>query len=449
MNCVSEDLGYNRLKDDLIASTGLAFYEDRDKLLTAVIEARLSVRGLRNCSSYSELLADGEGGNAEMDVLIDQLTVGETSFFRDAEQFAAIRDVILPDILERNRSSRRLRIWSAGCSSGAEPYSLAILLERELGDRIAGWQIEIDATDLNRHCLAQAAEGRFRAWALRTTSANVKKECFSMEGVNWTIHPQFKRWISFHYMNLVGGEFSTPLNAGAHFDLILCRNVMIYFAPEVIRRVIGQLHQSLEDQGWLVVGLSEHNVENFKAFRRVDSNGARFYQKVPDPPPRVQAAVVVELTAVIPEPQPLAAALRPPAGNHTADMEGLRQLADRGDWQAAAEYGQRLLARDKLNPAVHFYQALIFEKLGIVDQSERSLRQAIYLDRNFALAHYHLGLALKRDRQVPGAARSFGNVLKVLAGIPDHEMVTAGPGITVTDLKELAKMHLENPSARS
>ncbi len=113
-------------------------------------------------------------------------------------------------------------------------------------------------------------------------------------------------------------------------------------------------------------------------------------------------------------------------------MEGLRQLADRGDWQGAAEYGQRLLTQDRLNPEIHFYQALIFENLGIADEAERSLRQAIYLDRNFALAHYHLGLALKRDRQMRAAARSFGNVLKVLAGMPDDAIVTAGPGVTAT-----------------
>src|SRR5580658_8456956 len=109
----------------------------------------------------------------------NQLTIGETYFFRDEDQFAAIRDVIFPDILQRKRFSRQLRIWCAGCANGAEAYSLAILLKRELADRIAGWQVGIDATDLNRSSLAQAAAGRFRAGALRSTSDRVKRECFS------------------------------------------------------------------------------------------------------------------------------------------------------------------------------------------------------------------------------------------------------------------------------
>jgi chemotaxis protein methyltransferase CheR len=125
-------------------------------------------------------------------------------------------------------------------------------------------------------------------------------------------------------------------------------------------------------------------------------------------------------------------------------MERLRQLADSGDWEGAAEYGRKLPLEDRLNPALHFYEALIFDNLGRAIEVERSLRRAIYLDRNFALAHYHLGLALKRDRKAAAAARSFANVLKALTGLPDDATVTAGPGVTVTDLKGLAKMHLES-----
>lgn len=128
-------------------------------------------------------------------------------------------------------------------------------------------------------------------------------------------------------------------------------------------------------------------------------------------------------------------------------MERLRQLADAGDWEAAAEYARDLLVRDRLSADIHFYQALIFENLGRAGDLERSLRQAIYLDRNFALAHYHLGLALKRARKTSAAARSFENVLRTLADLPDCVTVKAGPGITVIDLKELVRMHLERPCA--
>jgi chemotaxis protein methyltransferase CheR len=429
---VTEDPAYSQLRDHLTASTGLVFHADREKQLADLIEQRLSDLHLPGCASYAEFLADSARGLAEMDVLIERLTIGETSFFRDPEIYAAIRDAILPDIMERNKLSRRLRIWSAGCATGAEPYSLAILLMRDWAGRIANWHVAIDATDLNRGFLAQAAQGKFRAWALRSTPDELKRDCFTNEGLDWTIHPQYKQWISFRHSNLIGSE----MPEGAHYDLILCRNVMIYFAPDTSRRLVRRLHHSLGDEGWLVVGSSEHNLENYTGFRAVHAGEAKFYQKTSLPAPETPPLLPVSVPA--PRPVPLKPA--------PADLEGLRLLADRGDWQRAAEYSRRLLNRDQLNPAIHFYRALILENLGNAKEPERSLRRAIYLDRNFALAHYHLGLALKRNGHPILAARSFENVLRVLQDTPDDAMVPHGAEATVLALKELARIESERPS---
>jgi chemotaxis protein methyltransferase CheR len=440
----TRDPAYNRLKNRLIAETGLSFYANRDHELTDLIGQRLAALRLRDCASYAALLDAGGEGETEMDVLIGKLTIGETSFFRDPEQFAAIRDIVLPHILERKQESKQLRIWSAGCATGAEPYSLAIMLERDLAARIDGWRIDIVATDLNRNYLARAAEGIFRAWALRSVSDEVRRDCFLEEGATWKIHPRYKQWISFHYKNLVGSGSIASLAAGDAFDLILCRNVMIYFTAEVNRRLIGQFHDCLEYGGWLVVGASEHNQEYYKAFRAVRPVGTKLYQKAP-----YQAKPVPLLPQKAPEPrpppaEPLIAAAQAP---ETASLKVLRELVDCGDWEGAAEIGQQLLTQDKLNAAIYFYQAMIFENLGIPNAAERSLRQAIYLDRNFAMAHYHLGLALKRDGQMAAAARSFGNVLRILEGIAAPAQVMDGVEISASALKELAGMHLEGSKA--
>jgi chemotaxis protein methyltransferase CheR len=454
LNLLSQDGCYSKLKEQLIATTGLAFYTDRDERLAELIAGRLSALKMPDCSCYAELLADPEQGRAEMDVLIARLTIGETYFFRDEAQFAAIQTIILPDILERNKSSKQLRIWSAGCATGAEPYSLAILLARDFADRIAGWQLSIQGTDLNREYLAQAAEGKFREWAFRPPSDEVQRECFTKEGLDWTIHPRYKQWTSFHYMNLVASGLPTLWPDGSLFDLILCRNVMIYFSPEVNHRLIGQLHKSLGDGGWLVVGAAEHGVDSYQGFRGLEVARARIYQKLPLASGRPEAPPAEPLPAEL-RPVELAPVEPPPPAFRTEttarippqpDVEGLRQLADRGDWRGAAEYGRTLLSQDGLNPQIYFYQALIFESLGKAPEAERWLRQAIYLDRNFALAHYQLGLALERGRNMPAAARSFGNVLKVLADTPDDAMLTAGSGVTATGLKELARTHLAKSS---
>jgi chemotaxis protein methyltransferase CheR len=352
VNLVFQDPGYRQLKDHLIESTGLAFYAERDEPLTTLVAERLAVLGLRNCSSYAEFLAYGETGCAEMDVLIAQLTIGETYFFRDEEQFAAIRDVILPDILARKLCSKQLLIWSAGCATGAEPYSLAVLLERQLGVGMSGWQIRIHATDLNRTFLTQAMAGKFRAGALRSTSDEVKRECFVKEGLTWTIHPRYKQWILFQQMNLMESDFSASFPAGTQFDLIVCRNVMIYFSREVNGRLVGQFHQSLGDGGWLVVGSAEANIDNIKIFRAVNAAGARLFQKIPP-----SSGLLAAAPEANPEPAStgLPAAVMPsahaPASPQVviADLDGLRQLADNGDWQGAAEYGKQLLSQNGLN----------------------------------------------------------------------------------------------------
>jgi chemotaxis protein methyltransferase CheR len=134
--------------------------------------------------------------------------------------------------------------------------------------------------------------------------------------------------------------------------------------------------------------------------------------------------------------------VKPAVDPDRSDMDELVQLADCGDWPAAAEQCRHMLTLDRLNPEVHFYQALIFENLLKVDEAERSLRQALYLDRNFALAHYHLGLALKRDGKMPASRRSFGNVRRALTGLPGDAELRAGRGITAVQLNELAGMQL-------
>jgi chemotaxis protein methyltransferase CheR len=446
---VCDDPSYPRLKRHLIAATGLAFYTDRDEQLCELISERMAELGLGSCASYGQFL-DGVQGHREWEILTGQLTIGETYFFRDEAHYAALRDIVFPDILSRNRRSMELRVWSAGCSTGAEPYSLAIMLSRQMAERTAGWKISIVGTDLNRSFLAEAEEGKYREWALRATPNAVRRDCFSKDGGLWAIDPRFKEWVSFQYLNLAESKLTPPFTGPV--DLILCRNVMIYFGAEANRKLIGTFHDCLADGGWLAVGAAETSPGKFQAFHLVDAAGARLYQKMTKPNMAlvvVPAPVTLQPAAAQPLVEP--AAVEPPVAKpralrahepQRADLEGLLRLADRGDWERAHDYSQRLLEQEPLNPVAHFYKALMLEHLGRAPDAERSLRRAIYLDRNFALAHYHLGLALKRDRQTDKASRSFGNVLRVLEGIPDHAAVTAGPGVNATGLMELAKMHL-------
>jgi chemotaxis protein methyltransferase CheR len=465
MTQLVRDPAYPPLKAFLIETTGLAYYADKDAELADRIGRRLSRTGLQGCAAYLGLLRDGPAGEAELDALVAELTVGETYFFRHRELFDALRDVVLPDLIERSRHTRRLRIWSAGCATGPEPYSVAILLRRELGRRVAGWEVSILGTDINREFLARAREGRFEAWAFRSTPDDLKQACFSPSGKSYVIAPEYREGVSFQYHNLVKHPFPSLLNNLSGFDLILCRNVTIYFSPDVARRMISQFHQCLAEGGWLLVGHTEPNVEFFRAFRTVSAPGATLYQKgaggqadqphVSAPvkgPPRLTPDVPVPWSPPsVPEPalltrkiaSPPQAAPRAEEGPAPLDLTAVRLLADRGAWGEAARCCERLLERDRLNPGVHFYRALVLEQTGACAEAEQCLRRAIYLDRGFVLAHYHLGLFLQRRGDLSGAARAFENALRVLSRMEDGRTFEDGDGISVADLKQLAQTHLE------
>ena len=274
---------YSRLKEYLIQSTGLVYYTDKDADLARRIGRRLSGFGFHNCAPYLELLHDPHRGPSEMDALIAEVTIGESYFFRHAEHFDALRELVLPDLIDRNARHRRLRIWCAGCADGAEPYSLSILLRRELAHLLPGWQVSILGTDINRQYLTIAREGRYEEWSLRATSNELRRACFEQEGKRWTIAPEYKTGVSFQFHNLVENPFPPQLDDLSAFDLIICRNVMIYFGSELMQRLVRQFHDCLAPGSWLLVGPSEPNMTCFTAFRPVNAPGVTLYQKPAGP----------------------------------------------------------------------------------------------------------------------------------------------------------------------
>ncbi|HWQ52359.1 MAG TPA: CheR family methyltransferase [Bryobacteraceae bacterium] len=450
---VLEDPGYPHLKAEIIAATGMNYYEDRDSEVAERIGRRLAATGAPNCTFYETLLKQSARGREEMDALIAEFTIGETYFFRHREQFDLLRTTVFPELLERRRASRKLRIWSAGCATGAEPYSISILLRLHFAEQIAGWDISILGTDINRAFLARAQEGIYEKWAFREGSHDLVERCFKPVGEHrWALRTEFREGVSFRYQNLVA-DLPPSGPDGDRFDLVLCRNVLIYFDRPRMREVAAGLYDSLADGGWLVVGHAEPSAEVFRAFSTVSiAGGITAYRKLEDeaiespqtlaPPQEPEAVTFFPVVELPPAPEPAIASL-PPSPAQPVRIEEVRGLADRGHWQEAALKCRSILTSNGLDPAAHFTLALILEHTGDVREAERSLRAAVYLDRGFALAHYHLGLLLHRRRAAREALRAFQNVLELLAAVPAEQLVEHGDGITATELRELARVHLE------
>lgn len=262
------------------AQTGLHFPQERWGDLARGIRAAAGESGVEDAVSYSQSLLSAPWCQDQVERLVKHLTVGETYFFRERATFAALEQHILPPLIHaRRRTDQQLRIWSAGCCTGEEPYSVAILLNQLLPDW-QDWRITLLATDINPDFLHKAAEGVYGEWSFRDVPVSIKERYFTrIKTDRYAILPEIKQWVTFSRLNLVEDDYLSLLNQIHDLDLILCRNVLMYFAPEQQRRVVQVLYRSLMEGGWLIVGASEVSPVLFRPFALVNPFGVTCYQK--------------------------------------------------------------------------------------------------------------------------------------------------------------------------
>ncbi|MEI6987387.1 MAG: CheR family methyltransferase [Rhodospirillaceae bacterium] len=452
---ILQDPGFGGLKSHIIGLTGLAYYEDKDDALAERVARRLAANGGIDCFGYLDLLLSQPEGRRELDALVSELTIGETFFFRYPEQFDALRTTILPDCIARNREERQLRVWSAGCSTGAEPYSVAVLIHELLGEQFLNWQITILATDINREFLSRARNGRFGDWALRTLDDGRRSELFVEDEGQWLLRNPYPGMVSFAHHNLMtmtdGGVLP---DAGGGFDLILCRNVLIYFDRETIQALLPRIADCLKSNCWLLVGPSEPNEDFNRVFATVNAPGTTIYRKSPFAP-LVRSFDAAQSQAAAMPPRPFRPPLprrpepkrpSPPAQRAAPPQPSLAQivdLADCGRWDQARRLCDRCLESDGMNPVLHFLSALIHHHNAGSAEAEQSCRKAIYLDRNFAFAHFQLGVILGGRGDQVGARRALLNVLRILESMPNETVLPAGDGLTAGDLRAMVGLRLE------
>lgn len=209
--------------------------------------------------------------------LVDALTTNETSWFRDREPFQALTDFVVPELITSRATSRSLRIWSAACSSGQEPYSIAMLMEDSLP---AGWRYEIMASDISTEMIGRAQHGEFSQVEMnRGLPAQMLVRHFERVGTSWRIAPSLRRAVTFQRLNL-----DTPLPVQQPFDVIFLRNVLIYFDVATKRSVLRNISRLLRPDGWLFLGAAETTIGIDDRFERVAAGRASAYRiKTPVP----------------------------------------------------------------------------------------------------------------------------------------------------------------------
>ena len=463
----SSDPGFPALKARVIARTGHHYYIDKDDLLYDRLVRRFRELRLADCTAYAAFL-EGPGANEEWAALVDAITIGETFFFRYAEQFTALRDEIVPQLIAARRSERRLRIWSAGCASGAEPYSLAILVHGLLGDALPDWTVEIVGTDISAAALATARNAEFGRWALRTTPPEDRVRWFqrvearpgpTREG-GYKLRREFRAMVRFERQNLLGLlDGSTPA-AFAEFDLILCRNVLIYFSADHVRGIVRGFAERLRPGGWLLLGHAEPNPEFGAWLDPISLLGTAAYRRggaLPEPvkpPPAapVLAVAPLELPPVaiiepvrVPEPPPLPppADIRP-ITDATDVIERVRAMANTGDTGAGWRLVRDALLDRPNDPSLRFYEGLLARGLGREAEAERALRGALFLNRDFLMAHFHLGLLLSDLGRAEPARRALENALHLTHALAPTAPVPEGDGLSAGELATSARLALES-----
>jgi chemotaxis protein methyltransferase CheR len=290
--------------------SGLELPAARRLDLQRAVERSLAATGLADADALHRHLR-GAGGRSALEAFVGDLTVGETHFFRNRPQFQALERHILPEIIERRRAARRLRLWSAACSTGEEPYSLAILVDRLLGDR-SGWDVRILGTDINRDALERARRGRYGAWSFREVPDDVASGFFVRREGAVEVAGRIREAVTFAQLNLADDCWPSAATGTVDLDLVLCRNVLIYFGDELTRQVATKLHNALADGGWLLVAPAELSLEVFRQFAVVNRDGAVAYRKPPTPTIPARPPATGARPSAIPA-QPLGIPTRPPA----------------------------------------------------------------------------------------------------------------------------------------
>ncbi len=441
---------------------GLHFPRERWPDLMRGIEAAALELGADNVDTCVRGLMDGPVTAADVELLARHLTVGETYFVREPLVFDVLRHRVLPDLIaSRQGGERRLRLWSAACSTGEEAYSLAIVLREVLPDP-GNWAVTILATDINPHSVRQAEEGVFAEWSFRNAPAGFKGQYFRLVGPGrYEILPEIRKMVTFGCLNLAQDVYPSLRNETNAMDVILCRNVLMYFTVDQAERVVCKLSHALIEGGWLVVSPGDALMVRPVELVAVDVPEARLFRKQSDPTcmadrlppgdppaglweaeesPRLcfdEARQLYELGRYAEASDRLSlAAPREPASPAVCRLLA-QSLANQGRLNEALLWCQRETEMSKSDPDCHYLRATILMEQGDGLNAARALRQALCLDPDFVPAHLALGNLNRTKGRVDVARRHYRHALRALADHPRDEAVPGSEGMTAGRLSEM------------
>jgi len=433
---------------------------------------------------YLEMLHNCPDDSFLLEHLIVGITIGETYFFRDKNQMQLLFNEIFPEIIQKKRKERNLslRIWSAGCSSGEEIYTIAMMLSEILTD-LKSWTVHLLATDINAKMLKKAMDARYGEWSMRSITPSFKKKYFVHKENAYRFSQQLRDLVRFEYLNLKDDRYPSINNGTNAQDLILCRNVLIYFDNECIKQLMLKLYNSLIPGGYLVLGASDpiditdtnfifHHKRGILFSRPImendkksDEDSKRNEKKVvtflPDYPTindEIPSRNLINITSsatakinsekcdshervTIQNTDIVTNLLNQAQWQavldkvHQYELMGIfsvfltnakaTALANLGKLEEAVKLCQESLLQEPTNKFTYFTYAMVLAELNRFEESESALRKTLFLDNTFVAGHFQLGLLLLRNKRQEAGVKSLQNALTI-AGSKDPSQIVPG-----------------------
>ena len=467
-----KDHTLNNLIELVSERTGLCVRTEDYGMFCMKIQERLKLLGKIDPDNYHKMLASSSPESlSEWKELAPILTTGESYFFRNKEQIGLLKHRILPEIIENKRQNRQLRVWSAGCSTGEEPYSLAILIG-ELLPSVNDWQLLVLGTDINEKAIEKARKGIYTQWSFRMVPSGLKERYFTNRKDKWIIREPVRQMVTFDTCNLVEDAFPSILTDIHDMDMILCRNVFIYFTPATILWVVSKFADTLHEGGYLVTGYGELQNNMQQQFSRKMIDNQVVYQKKTVSEPLINIIPRNILTAGKLEPSEAESSttliqgisrktapirnkteIRKSSLRKSLSTERKRAIsarephspssvseapaaeaensaifdtclraansdADAGNYERAIQNCQKAMDLSPASPLPHFLLAQIDESRNLVGQAIDSLKKVLYLDPGFVPAYIELGQIYQRENDFRQAGKLLNAAQEILKDLP-------------------------------
>jgi chemotaxis protein methyltransferase CheR len=469
------------LSDYMAAKFGMGFPPERWRDLERALQPAVDEGRFGSLNGFAEWLLSGRATPRELEAVAARLTIGETYFFREPRAFGALREHIIPELIAAHRGApRQFHVWSAGCCTGEEAYSLAIFLHRDCPE-LKGSRISIVATDINPHYLRKAREGIYRSWSFRGAPAWLQAEYFRpLGGDRFELRLDIRRMVEFKPLNLAEDSYPSLHNLTDGFDLIFCRNVLMYFSSTHAQRTVARFHRALVEGGHLVVSVCEVSSTLAPQYRSRAFPGVTLYQKQEPltrhatadhgsalPPPsffpaqpgfETPVAASPLLTAETASPPPVASTAMEDAlklfhdGDYGATIKSVRGAlaqgafdvdlatllarahANQGNLVEARCWIDRALVIDRLRAPLHHLRGSVLHEQGELMLAAEAFEKALYLDPDFVLAHVALADLADRAGRTEKAGRHLALALRCLRGHPPEAVVPEAEGLTARRL---------------